>query len=72
MEFTKGSPFSGLLAFLNPHSTTFTLTESEPQSQAELLSNMIKQQKPINDLIRVYEKDEKGQLVSKWLKGCAL
>ncbi len=72
MEFTKGSPFSGLLAFFNFRPTTVTLTESQPQSQAELLSKMIKQQKPINDLTRVYEKDEKGQLVSKWVKGCAL
>ncbi|MEL4895299.1 hypothetical protein [Crocosphaera sp. Alani8] len=70
MQSTTGNPISSLLAFFKPHPTTVTLTKTETESQAELLSKMIQQQKPINDLIRVYEKDERGQLVSKWVKGC--
>ncbi|MEL4897004.1 hypothetical protein [Crocosphaera sp. Alani8] len=70
MQSNTGHLFSGLLAFFNPCSTTVTPTDTKTQSQAEVLSKMIKQQKPINELIRVYEKDEKGQLVSKWVKTC--
>ena len=72
MESTARRPFSGLFAFFAPRSTPVTPTDPQPLSQAEQLSLMIRQQKRINDLVYVCQRNEKGQLIGNWVKACSI
>ncbi len=68
MSLIVHHPFSGLLGFLFPRSTREVISQPQPESQALQLSQMIQQQKRINDLVWVCEKDRDGKLDCQWVK----
>ena len=72
MELIARTPLSSLLGFFAPRSTSKEVNNLQDQNQEVQLSQMIKQQKCINDLVYVCDINDDGQLNCRWVKACSI
>ncbi len=70
MEFITRRPLT--FPFFSARSDAKPVANPEPESQALQLSQLIKQQPSVNDLIYYCDNDDNGKLNCRWIKACSL
>ena len=72
MESTTFSPLSNLLSLFSRTPVTEPAKTPEPKSQLPTLSQMLNQQKQINNLVYVCQLNHEGKLSCNWVKACSI